>query len=234
MYYIYALLNTLKPGEYIYGDYKFDYEPFYIGKGKAKRIKTTLNKRNNNYNKKIIASNIKKAGKEIVSILLHDSIENEMLAYDLEKNIISIIGRSIKNEGPLTNISTGGKYDKNILDKIKLGHGTKKISNETRLKISLANKGRIKTEEERKKLSISHTGKKLSEKTKLKLSNINSVPKPNIRKTFEIISPNGIVYITNHLEEFCIQHGLNYNSMTALSRGKRKTNNHKNWKCKKI
>jgi hypothetical protein len=234
MYYIYALLNTLKPGEYNYGEYKFEFEPFYIGKGTGKRIKTTLNKRNQNYKKRQIASNIKKAGKCVLAVLLYDKLEDESIAYEIEKKVISIIGRSIINEGPLSNICKGGKYDKLVLDKIKMGIKDRKNSEETRLKISLANKGRIKTDEERQKLSTSHTGKKLSEETKSKLSIINSVPKPNIRKTFEIISPDGVIYMTSYLEDFCKNHNLNYNSMTALSRGKRKSNNHKNWKCKKI
>jgi hypothetical protein len=32
-YYVYAFLDKSKPGNFNYGDLKFDYEPFYIGKG---------------------------------------------------------------------------------------------------------------------------------------------------------------------------------------------------------
>ncbi len=46
----------------------------------------------------------------------------------------------------------------------------KKQKNESKLKIGKANKGRIKTEEERQKLSISHRGKKLNEESKRKIS----------------------------------------------------------------
>lgn len=30
IYYVYALLNPLKPGEWNFNDFKFEYEPFYI------------------------------------------------------------------------------------------------------------------------------------------------------------------------------------------------------------
>ena len=38
IYYVYAYLDTRKPGHFIYQNYKFEYEPFYIGKGRANRL----------------------------------------------------------------------------------------------------------------------------------------------------------------------------------------------------
>jgi hypothetical protein len=36
-FYIYIYLDPRKPGKYVYGMYVFDYEPFYVGKGKDKQ-----------------------------------------------------------------------------------------------------------------------------------------------------------------------------------------------------
>ena len=41
-YYIYILFDSSKKNNYIYGNLKFDYEPFYVGKGRKDRIIHTL------------------------------------------------------------------------------------------------------------------------------------------------------------------------------------------------
>jgi hypothetical protein len=37
-FYVYAYLDPRKPGKYVYGEYVFDYGPFYIGKGFDNRM----------------------------------------------------------------------------------------------------------------------------------------------------------------------------------------------------
>lgn len=39
---VYCYLDPRKPGKYIFGEYSFNYEPIYIGKGKLRRIKSHL------------------------------------------------------------------------------------------------------------------------------------------------------------------------------------------------
>lgn len=45
-FYVYVYLDPRKSGEYIYDDLKFNYEPFYVGKGRGDRIISSLRIRN--------------------------------------------------------------------------------------------------------------------------------------------------------------------------------------------
>jgi group I intron endonuclease len=108
MYYVYLLLDSSKPGDYQYGDFKFNFEPFYVGKGKGYRIKnTTKDLRSNlfksNKIKKLLENNI-----EIIKIKLFENIEeNESLQKEIM--LIKTIGRRNLNNGPLVNLTDGGE-----------------------------------------------------------------------------------------------------------------------------
>lgn len=115
--FIYVYLDPRKPGVCKYGNYEFNYEPFYVGVSSGKTIhdrkvrhlqyaKNDKDITNNNYKKNIIKS------------ILSDNLEPIILKYiDLislpeaflkEKDMISTIGNRYDKSGPLVNISKGG------------------------------------------------------------------------------------------------------------------------------
>ncbi len=104
-YYIYLYLDDTKPGEYIYEDLKFEYEPFYVGKGSLDRINNSI------YDKGTFKSNkirsIKNKGGKVIRLKLYENLYNHE-SLELEKLMISKIGRRDLNNGPLTNLTNGG------------------------------------------------------------------------------------------------------------------------------
>lgn len=143
-YYVYAYLDPRKSGKFIYNDLKFDYEPFYIGKGKDDRINYHLkckgkNKHLNNKIKQIIFNNLIP-----IIIKIYDNLEEEK-SYEEEGRIISLIGRRIISTGSLVNLHEGGRG--------KIG-----FSQEAKDKVGVANSNRKMPEEEKHRRSIFYTG----------------------------------------------------------------------------
>ena len=116
--YIYAYLDPRKPGEFKFGNYIFEFEPFYIGKGKTTTIYNRMHRHlefvknrgidltNNQYKfnliKQILDDNL-----EPIIIKVEENL-TEVNAFNLEKLLIEIIGTRINFKGSLVNISTGG------------------------------------------------------------------------------------------------------------------------------
>jgi len=101
-FYTYIYLDPRKPGLFEYGEYEFNYEPFYIGKGSGRRWK---DKKNDHCEYKI--NRIKEYGLEPIIKLREDL--DEIKAFEIEKELIKLIGKENSNEGPLTNIVDGGE-----------------------------------------------------------------------------------------------------------------------------
>jgi len=109
-FYTYLLLDPRVKGYYTYGEYSFEYEPFYVGKGKGDRCKRHLTeKRTNkcNIEKILKIKEIKKKDLIPIIIKIKENITNNE-ALDLEIDMISKIGRQI-NGGPLVNLTNGGE-----------------------------------------------------------------------------------------------------------------------------
>lgn len=116
--YIYAYLDPRKPGEFKFGNYIFEFEPFYVGKGKTTTVYNRMYRHlefvknrgidltNNQYKfnliKQILDENL-----EPIIIKVEENLTEEN-AFNLEKLLIEIIGTRINMKGSLVNISTGG------------------------------------------------------------------------------------------------------------------------------
>ena len=108
--YTYLYLDPRKKGNYQYGDLTLPFEPFYVGKGSGQRytahkniatkgdMKTPFYKKLN----KILSLGLE-------PIIIKDSNNvSENRALEEEKSLIRLIGRSVNNTGPLSNLSEGG------------------------------------------------------------------------------------------------------------------------------
>jgi group I intron endonuclease len=148
MYYVYALLDSSKNDNFEYLNYKFEYEPFYIGKGTGNRFKETLYDKTpfkKNKIKKLINNKVK-----IITVIIEHNLTNEE-AISLEIELIKKIGRRNLGLGPLVNLTDGGDGRKNS------NH-----SEETKLKISKSRKGKAigwkHSDETLKIMSIKQSG----------------------------------------------------------------------------
>jgi hypothetical protein len=165
-FYVNIYLDPRKPGKYVYGEYEFDYEPFYVGKGHGERknshilwaIKTNYNSYKFNKIRIIIEERKKPIIKEIKNNL------NEKESYKLEKKIIKTIGRIDLETGPLTNLTDGGEGNNNNLA-LRRAIATSNRKRPLELRKMIALKGGKTRKENELKMS-SEEKQKLKEKRK--------------------------------------------------------------------
>src|SRR5574343_61823 len=174
MYYTYIYLNPLKPGLYRYGDYIFNYLPFYIGKGKGDRknvhlrnVKHNINRDKNLHKVNTIKEILKYNIDPIIQEIHISENENDILKFEMD--LIKIIGRRDLKTGPLTNLTDGGESPNLSLESREKMRNKKlgcKASMETRLKMSEHHKGSNNhfygskhSDESKEKISLNRTGK---------------------------------------------------------------------------
>lgn len=118
------------------------------------------------------------------------------------------------------------------------GNGAgRKVSEETRLKMSLARKGRKgtpHTKESKKKMSESHKGKKWTKERRKEFSlartgvKFSELVRSHLkRNTYTFVSPYGDVVETSDLPKLCKDNGLDFSCMVKVFLNKR--THHKGW-----
>jgi hypothetical protein len=187
-FYCYIYCDTRKPGNYVYKNYQFDYEPFYVGKGQGYRYRNHLFKSSMNSDRnKLKINKIKKileeTGNEPLIIRIGNFDENSAIKW--EKFLIEIIGWKDLNKGPLTNLTDGGDGVSGVIQtedhKQKFQNGSKKYW----------------TAEKRKEYGKNHRGKnnnnfgnKWSKEQRKRASEYSKVNSNFVKNNPQKINPN--------------------------------------------
>lgn len=229
-FYVYIYFDPRINGVFKYDTLSFEYEPFYIGKGKGKRLYVHLNQDKYNLHKLNKIKGIKRdlGTNPIIEIFENNLTEEE--AFEKEKLLIKIIGRKDQTLGPLVNYTDGGDgaSNPNAETRKKISERMKGSNNPnyngktmTSLHVSNINKKMIgdlnnfygKKHTVETKLKIAKVRKNESEETKRKRSEsfkqTQQEKKEKWCKKYEFISPKGTVYLVNDgLSKFVKFHGL--------------------------
>lgn len=106
-FYVYVLLDPRKIGPFQYGKYQFNFQPFYVGKGKGKRWTSHLRLNEGSQQKNRRISEIVHSGSEIEVRYIFET-DDEASAYTEESAAIKTIGRfNGPTEEPLLNSNDG-------------------------------------------------------------------------------------------------------------------------------
>ena len=238
-YYVYALLDPRKSGEFKYDEnIIFEYEPFYIGKGKGQRIDQHFHKsqieRDSNRCKVNKILKIKEQGYNPIKIKIYENLEEEN-SLNLEKYIISIIGKD-----KLTNLTDGGEKtvhwnDLSLEIQLKLrklrsenmlGSKNPMKNEETSNKIRMSKKGEIHTQEYKNNMSEKI---KNSEKHKKGTQSLDNRKKHQLLEKEKmravLLFAKNMIYINEFesIMETSRQIGVDYRQIWDVLNGNQKT-----------
>lgn len=260
-FYVYVYLDPRKMGNFKYGEYEFEYEPFYVGKGRGYRLyehlrPSRLNKDSGNIIKKKKLRKILKDGYEPIVIKIIDNV-SEDVSLKIECELINLMGRINIRTGILTNMTDGGdgvsgrlitdEFKENQSKLMKEYYSENPIPNDVKDKISetLLNMKITRSEETKRKIGNANRGRVFSDKYKEQIKILRVGPKLTHRNKYVLISPEGYTYNIlgrDELDSFINDHDLSLRRLlNYINKGKIKqtgrTTNTKNcfgWEIKKL
>lgn len=231
VYYVYAYLDPRKPGSFNYGDHIFDYEPFYIGKGKDGRIldhmqPSGLRRANTLKNNKIMSIIEETGNKPLYKKILENLTED--IAYEKEIEFIKHFGRIDNRTGILANHTDGGPLGKNPINNGFRGQKHKPSTIEYLKKF---HRGNQKSESWKKSRSDTLKGKSFQEqgiiistesreKAIERSKTVKTLNRLAYCKTFMFVDPMGEKLIVNDLCSFCATNHIEYTSLIMVHSGK--------------
>lgn len=118
-YYVYVYLNQLKGGKWTFQNHVFDFQPFYVGKGKKERETSHLfpsNLKSLNHKNNTIKEIVRESGEVPVHLRIYENLSNDD-AIKIEAEFIKKFGRVNNESGILTNMTDGGEGVNNFVDK---------------------------------------------------------------------------------------------------------------------
>jgi hypothetical protein len=166
---------------YVYGFFRKDGTPYYIGKGQGNRIDSPKGRRFNlppKDQRKILAGGL-----------------TEPEAFEYEIALISLLGRKDQGTGCLRNLTDGGEGTSGHVHSpetlAKISAASRNCSPEHRAKIGAANSN--PSPETRAKLSAALKGRKLSSEHRAKISAASSNPSPETRAKISAASKGHVL-----------------------------------------
>jgi hypothetical protein len=191
---------------YTYAYLREDKTPYYIGKGKGYRAYYKGKKQ------------IKPPkDKNRIIFLKQNLTEDEAFRHEIY--MIAVLGRKDLGTGILYNRTNGGEGTSNRI----LSEEHKKALFQGRLNYSF-------TDEVKKKIANTLKTKNIKPPSRKGTKHNEEYFNKKCKNLYEITSPDGKIYITNRLKNFCKINNLNCSCMCNVFHGRRKQ--HKGWTVK--
>jgi len=219
-FYVYVFLDPRKKGVYKFGEFEFDYEPFYIGKGQGNRIDhhikyykiTTNNRCKINKINKII-----RLGYFPILLKVKDNLD-EAEAFKIEKLLINLIGRY--PNGPLTNMTDGGEGSYGLLHSEKTKKLLSEIHKTLQLGVNNPFYGKHHSKETIEKIRVKCRKASLGSKNAFYRKHHSKEMREKLselkKKTYILISPDKQIYERKGMMEIANEFKLHYKTLTRF------------------